>query len=84
MEVYADDMVIKSKGDSNFLRDIEERMVLLKETNMKLNCKKCIFVVQKGKFLRHIVTTRGIEANSDKVEALISIPTLRLSRRSNV
>lgn len=84
MEVYSDDMVTKSKGDSNLLKDIAERMVLLKETKMKLNRKKCVFVVQKGKFLGHIVTTRGIEANSDKVEALISIPTLRLSRRSNV
>lgn len=56
-----DEMVIKRKDDSGFLSDVEKTLMQLKHANMKLNPKKCIFWVKKGKFPGHIVTTLGIE-----------------------
>lgn len=75
VEVYVDDMVIKIKGDEGFLKDIEETMIRLRETNMKLNLKKCVFGVQKGKFLGHIVSLAWIEANPEKVRPLLDLKT---------
>lgn len=37
---------------------------------MKLNPKKCMFRMQKGTFIGHVITTTGIEANLEKVKAL--------------
>ena len=42
---------------------------------MKLNPKKCVFGVTKGKFLGHIVTSMGIEANPEKVKSVIDMET---------
>lgn len=63
IEVCVDDMVTKRKNDNNFMVGIEETLKRLRQTNMKLNPKKCVFWGQKGKFLGHIVTESGIEAN---------------------
>lgn len=67
VEVYFDDMVIKTKEDNEFLRDIEDKMVHLRETNMKLNPKKCVFEVYKGRFLGQTMSTQGIKANQTKL-----------------
>ena len=40
---------------------------------MKLNLAKCVFVVASGKFLGFMVSQRGIEANPDKVKAIIKV-----------
>ena len=40
---------------------------------MRLNSQKCIFGVVKGKFLGHIVSGRGIEANLEKIRAILDI-----------
>ena len=77
IEVYVDDMVIKIRADTDFIQDIEETLTRLKQVNMKLNPKKCIFGTTKGKFLGHVVSTEGIEANPEKVKALINTNTPR-------
>ena len=41
MEVYIDDMVVKSKKPEDHLRDLEEVFRILDEYNMKLNLAKC-------------------------------------------
>ena len=78
VDVYVDDMVIKSKSDDDFLTDVEETLRRLRQTNMKLNPKKCIFGVQKGKFLCHIITKTWIEANPEKVESVLKTKTKRI------
>ena len=40
---------------------------------MKLNPSKCAFGVLFGKFLRFMVSHRGIEANPDKIQAILNI-----------
>ena len=40
---------------------------------MKLNPEKCVFGVKSGKFLGFMVSQRGIEANPDKIRAIINM-----------
>ena len=44
---------------------------------MKLNPSKCVFGVASGKFLGFMVSQRGIEANSEKVQAIINMVSPR-------
>ncbi|GKF50411.1 reverse transcriptase domain-containing protein [Tanacetum coccineum] len=46
LEVYVDDLVIKSRMEDEIVRDIEETFKTLREINMKLNPKKCTFGVE--------------------------------------
>ena len=56
VEVYVDDMLVKSKDKANHLDDLKETFSTLPKYNMKLNPAKCVFVVASGKFLRFIVS----------------------------
>ncbi|GJZ20243.1 ankyrin repeat-containing domain, PGG domain protein [Tanacetum coccineum] len=61
LEVYVDDLVIKSHTKDEIVRDIEETFKTLREINMKLNPKKCTFGVEEGMFLGYKVNTKGLE-----------------------
>ena len=56
MEVYVDDMLVKSKEDSTYLDELQETFIILKKYQMKLNPSKCAFGVALRKFLRFIVS----------------------------
>ena len=73
MEVYADDMLVKTSYQNNHVSDLAECFTILKKYNMKLNPLKCSFSVSLGKFLGYIMNARGIEANPDKIRALIDM-----------
>nr|GFA41641.1 reverse transcriptase domain-containing protein [Tanacetum cinerariifolium] len=51
LEVYVDDLVIKSRTEHEIIRDIEETFKTLGEINIKLNPKKCAFGIEEGMFL---------------------------------
>ncbi|XP_075478812.1 uncharacterized protein LOC142519663 [Primulina tabacum] len=70
VEVYVDDIMVKSKDSSQLVPDLVETFVTLKSYGLKLNPQKCIFGVRSGKFLGYMVTERWIEANSEKVQAI--------------
>lgn len=70
IEVYVDDILIKSATVDNMLLDIRETFAILRRYDLKLNLEKCIFCVKSEHFLRYVITKRGIEANSAKVQAL--------------
>ena len=67
MEVYVDDMLVKSREKLAHLDDLKETFTTLKQYRMKLNPAKCIFGVVSGKFLGFMVSQRGIKANPEKV-----------------
>ncbi|GJV05584.1 reverse transcriptase domain-containing protein [Tanacetum coccineum] len=69
LEVYVDDLVIKSHTEDEVVRDIEETFKTLRKINMKLNPKKCTFGVEEGMFLGYQVNTKGIKIYPDKVDA---------------
>ena len=56
MEVYMDDMLVKSKEDKTLLEDLLETFDTLRRYKMKLNLAKCIFGVSLGKFLGFMVS----------------------------
>ena len=73
MEVYVDDMLIKSREELVHLDDLKETFTTLKQYQMKLNPAKCVFGVASGKFLGFMASQRGIEANPEKVQAIINV-----------
>jgi ribonuclease HI len=73
VEVYVDDMLVKSKKDDNHLADLKETFQALRRYNMKLNPAKCVFGVSSGKFLGFMVSQRRIEANPDKIKAILEM-----------
>ena len=77
MEVYVDDMLVKSKEELAHLDDLKETFATLKQYQMKLNPSKCIFGVVSGKFLGFMVSQKGIEANPEKVQAIINMASPR-------
>nr|GEY27972.1 reverse transcriptase domain-containing protein [Tanacetum cinerariifolium] len=62
LEVYVDDLVIKSRMKDEIVRDIEETFKTLREINMKLNPKKCTFGIEERMFLGYKVSTRGLKS----------------------
>ncbi|XP_077251808.1 uncharacterized protein LOC143891038 [Tasmannia lanceolata] len=73
MEVYADDMLVKSQSVQNHVSDLKETFQVLREHNMKLNPTKCTFGVSSKKFLGFMVSRRGIEANPEKIKAVVEL-----------
>ena len=73
MEVYIDDMLVKSVKAELHITHLAEAFQVLKSYNMKLNPAKCAFGVSVGKFLGFIVHSRGIEANLDKIKAVLDM-----------
>ena len=73
VEVYVDDMLVKSKEEEDHLDDLRETFNTLRQYNMKLNPFKCAFGVSLGKFLNFMVSQRGIEAKPEKVRAILEM-----------
>ena len=74
MEVYIDDMLVKSTTAELHITHLSEAFQIMREYNMKLNPAKCAFGVSAEKFLGFIVNNRGIEANPDKIKAVLDMP----------
>ena len=70
IEIYIDDMVVKSKMVSEHLGDLRTIFEILRKYKLRLNSSKCSFGVGSVKFLGYMVTHRGIEVNSDKIKAI--------------
>ena len=77
VQVYVDDMLVKSRQEEDHLKDLKETFDTLCSYNMKLNPGKCAFRVTAGKFLGFMVSQRGIEANPDKIRAIMEMKPLR-------
>jgi hypothetical protein len=70
---YVDDIVVKSVQRKDHISDLEETFVNMRAANLKLNPEKCVFGIHKGKVLGCLVSTKGIEANPDKIRALVEM-----------
>ena len=69
IEIYVDDMVVKSKMVAEHLGDLSDIFDVLRRHKLRLNASKCSFSVGSGKFLG-MVTHRGIEVNPDQIKAI--------------
>ena len=70
IEVYIDNMVVKSKVVSKQVEDLTNIFEILRDYKLRLNASKCSFGVGSGKFLGYKVTHRGIEVNPDQIKAI--------------
>ncbi|XP_013624604.1 PREDICTED: uncharacterized protein LOC106330724 [Brassica oleracea var. oleracea] len=77
MEVYINDMLVKSLEAEDHISHLQLAFSALQKYNMKLNPAKCSFGDGSGKFLGYIVTQWGIEANPEQIRAIHSIPSPR-------
>ena len=75
MEVYIDDMLIKSKERLDYTKHQQETFELLRTYGMELNPLKCVFGISSGKFLGFMATKRGIEANLIHLREIIEAQT---------
>nr|KYP57535.1 Transposon Ty3-I Gag-Pol polyprotein [Cajanus cajan] len=73
MKVYVDDMVVKSADTLSHVVDLDEVFHALRKHQMRLNPDKCVFGVSGSKFLGFMLSSRGIEANPDKCQAIIDM-----------
>jgi hypothetical protein len=73
---YVDDIVVVSKKKENYISDLAETFTNIREAKLKLNPKKCVFGVTRGKVLRCLISTKGIEANPDKIRAITQMQHL--------
>jgi hypothetical protein len=62
-----------SKSEENHIANLKETFSNLRGAGLKLNPKKCIFGVSKGKMLGYIISAEGIRANPDMTKAIISM-----------
>ncbi|MFS7910504.1 putative nucleotidyltransferase, Ribonuclease H [Helianthus anomalus] len=77
IEVYIDDLVIKSPKEDQMLKDMGKTFNSLRSVNMKLNPAKCSFGMEEGKFLGFVVTNGGFKVNPEKVQAIERMPSSR-------
>ena len=70
VEVYIDDMVVKSKQEPRHTEDLRGVFEVLRQHKLCLNAKKCTFSVKASKFLGYLISTRGIEVNPDQIKAV--------------
>src|ERR1041384_1382643 len=74
VEVYVDDIVIKTKTAEEHVVALEKVFQRLRKYNLKLNPTKCLFGATSGVFLRYLVSKRGIEIDPAKSKAMLDMP----------
>ena len=77
IEIYIDDMMVKSKVVSEHLGDLGNILEVLRKYKLCLNASKCSFCVGSDKFLGYMVTHRGIEVNPDQIKAINNLQSPR-------
>ena len=70
VEVYIDDMVVKSKQESQHVEDLQGTFEVLWQHKLRLNAGKCVFSVGAVKFLGYLITNWEIEINLDQIDAV--------------
>ena len=73
IEVYIDDMVVKSKVVSKHMGDLRDIFEILRKHKLRLNASKCFFSVRSGKFLGYMITHIGIKVNPDQIKVINSL-----------
>lgn len=73
MEVYIDDIVVKSQSYDEHLDHLSKTFLRMKEFDLKVNPLKCAFGVSVGNFLGFLVHQRGIEVDKNKTKALMEV-----------
>jgi hypothetical protein len=73
MEVYIDDVVVKSVGFEEHMTDLKLSLEMMKKYGLRMNPLKCAFGVTSGRFLGFIVHEHGIQIDPKKIESIKKI-----------
>src|ERR1043165_2066191 len=83
VQVYVDDIVIKTYSASTLFDDLRETFIALNKYRIKLNPDRCAFGVPAEKLLGYMVSARGIEANPEKVQVIARMQEPTDKRRTS-
>jgi hypothetical protein len=76
-QVYIDDVFITTRKEESLISDdLQETFDNLNRYKLKLNPTKCSFGVSARQLLGFLVSARGIEANPDKIQAILTMGKL--------
>jgi hypothetical protein len=75
--VYLDDIFIFSKTKEEHLEHVRKVLQWLKEENLLINLKKCVFLKEELVYLRFVISNEGLKMDSKKVKAILELPTPR-------
>jgi hypothetical protein len=73
IQVYINDVVITTRKEESLISDLAETFDNLNRYKLKLNPTKYSFGVSIGQFLGFLVSARGIEANPEKIQAVLTM-----------
>jgi hypothetical protein len=73
IQVYIDNVVITTRKEESLISDLAETFDNLNRYKLKLNPTKCSFGVSVGQLLGFLVSARGIEANPEKIQAILTM-----------
>ena len=65
--IYLDDILIYSKEGQDYEEHIRKVLIRLQEASLQANIKKSEFSIERTKYLRLILTTKGVEIDPNKV-----------------
>ena len=74
VDVYVDDMIVKSKDRGSHTINLRKVFERIKEFKLRLNPQKCTFGVIIGKLLGFLVSDRGIKVDPSKIRAILEMP----------
>ena len=80
VEVYVDDMIVKSRNRVDHLAALERFFEMIRQFRLRLNPKKCTFGVTSRKLLGYMVSERGIEIYPYKIRVILDMPAPRIER----
>ena len=72
--VFIDDVLTFSKTFDEHLNHLEQVFQALSNANLKLKPEKCKFAAQKTRYLGHIISKQGIQADYDKTKVIQTYP----------
>jgi len=70
MQVYIDDIVVKSSSEDDHLNHLRQSFERMRQYGLKMNPLKCAFGFCAGDFLGFVVHMKGIEINHNKTKAI--------------
>ena len=74
VEVYVDDMIVKSRGREGHIANLRKFFERINEYRLRSNPQKCTFGVTTGKLLGFLVSDRGIEVDLSKIKTILDMP----------
>jgi hypothetical protein len=78
IKAYINDIVVKSRKTEDLVLDLTEVFAKLRQHEVKLNLEKCVFRVPRGMLLSFVVSERDIEANPEKISAIMDMGPIKI------